>query len=168
MNQHPGLLRMSNRHLPPEQARIAHLAEVARRALESVDPSKLSGELGTEFAKFPLGACGDSSIVLGQLLKEHGLGDFWYMNGRRYSPEGFGCHSWVQQGDLIIDITGDQFPGRPKVFVGEGDPWFAQFEDVDPAVASINMWGPRWFGQLSGLYDELLANVPPADRPLVS
>lgn len=150
---------------PDFERKIALLADVARRALEVVDPSKLAWDVAVDFREFPRGACGSSSIVLGQFLSEHGLGDFMYMNGRRSSDERVNCHTWLQQGSLIVDITGDQFPDRPRIFVGRADPWFAEFEDTDPHVASTAMWGPSWVGPLSGLYAEFLEHVPAVSWP---
>jgi len=86
------------------QAKVKHLASVVRHALERLDTSKLIGDLGVQFSEFPNGACGDSSVVLGQFLKDHGCGDFYYRNGKRYSEDSFHCHTWLAQGDLIVDI----------------------------------------------------------------
>lgn len=40
---------------------------------------------------------------------------------------GMQSHAWLTQDKLILDITGDQFPGRPEVFVGEKDEFYAGY-----------------------------------------
>jgi hypothetical protein len=69
------------------------------------------------FNDFPDGACMDASILLGVILHRHGLGAFqlvsaWNEIGRRFS------HAWLENEELLIDITGDQFeswPAQPLV-----------------------------------------------------
>lgn len=54
-----------------------------------------------------MGSCGDASLLLGKYLKDIGFGDFDCWSGRL----GKKSHTWLQQNNLIIDITPDQFAG---------------------------------------------------------
>lgn len=44
--------------------------------------------------------------MLGHYLKAQGFGTFYYVLGKREEHS----HAWLQQGEIIIDITADQFP----------------------------------------------------------
>ena len=73
-----------------------------RNAIDACDKSKLS----ISFQSFPHGSCGDTSLLLARFLKGNGLGNFEYVCGVR---DGW-SHAWLEQGDTIIDITGDSSP----------------------------------------------------------
>lgn len=82
--------------------------------------SKIKAELETELVKksyigfydFPSGACMDASILLGMILYRHGFGAFqlvsaWNETGGRFS------HAWLENDDILIDITAEQFVTWP-------------------------------------------------------
>ena len=55
------------------------------------------------------------SVTICELL---GSGAFNYVLGMRVGEDGERySHAWLPQGDTIIDITADQFPGQPPVIV---------------------------------------------------
>jgi hypothetical protein len=56
---------------------------------------------------FPRGSCGDASELLGQYLRDSGLGTWNYRFG--FEPESMNSHEWVEQGQVLADITADQF-----------------------------------------------------------
>jgi len=77
------------------------------------------------FQEFPLGACGDASLLLARYLHEAGMGDWEYVNGWKDGR----AHAWLQQGDLIVDITADQFvESKRPVIVTENNEWHGQFQ----------------------------------------
>ncbi|MCP4124426.1 MAG: hypothetical protein GY751_22005 [Bacteroidetes bacterium] len=83
-------------------------------------------ELGVAFSSFPRGSCGEAAPMLGTYLIEQGLGEFQYMLGDYGSIEGgnWSSHAWLQSGNLIVDITADQFPDiDKKVIVQEDHEW---------------------------------------------
>ncbi|HEC73707.1 MAG TPA: hypothetical protein ENI26_04945 [Methylophaga aminisulfidivorans] len=70
-----------------------------------------SSSLGVSFKSFPSGACGDVTPLLGTYLIGRGFGEFQYMLGNYGSrgDDGWSSHAWLQSGDLVVDITADQF-----------------------------------------------------------
>ncbi|MER5642660.1 hypothetical protein ABT095_37705 [Kitasatospora sp. NPDC002227] len=81
---------------------------------------------------FPTGACLDSSLLLTEYLKDHGLRGWKCLAGERpYKPALPESHAWLERDGLIVDITSDQFedsPG-PAVWVTRDRTWHAQFRD---------------------------------------
>ncbi len=73
-----------------------------RAAIERIPISLAS------FERFPLGACGDASELLGEYLSDCGLGPWIYVMAFTSGPE-LRSHGWVEQDGVIADITADQF-----------------------------------------------------------
>jgi hypothetical protein len=73
---------------------------------------------------FPAGWCDDCSRVLGALLKEAGENGFELVVGSR-GEHLEKSHIWLRRGDLIVDITADQFPeeGTAPVMVTTTHVW---------------------------------------------
>jgi hypothetical protein len=107
-------------------ARIEQLAEALRQWIEQQDRSTLP-EL---FANFPTGACGIASCFLSLWLEDQGEPGFESCTA--YSDERE--HVWLTRGDLVVDITGDQF-GWPPVIVTRNSKWHPQPSDYDRGVA---------------------------------
>ena len=123
--------------------KIRNAATAFRLAIEGSDRSELS----EGFSRFPWGSCGDASLLLAAYLRDEGLGDFELIAARGTN----GDHAWLQQGEVVIDITADQFTGFDfAVYVGN-DEWHRQFGEIrtsepadyhryDAATASILHW----------------------------
>lgn len=88
-----------------EKARVC--AAIYRKAIESV-----SSELGVGFEAFPLGACLDSCVLLGRYLIDQEVGIFNYVSGDYICLDTgeLKSHAWLQLGNVVVDITADQFP----------------------------------------------------------
>jgi len=99
---------------------------------------------------FPHGACGDASLLLARYLSERGCGEFRYILGLRDGNS----HAWLQQGPLIIDITGDQFADNPHgpVYVGEDQAWFVGFAGEDQHTADYSIFDDNTKAMLSASY----------------
>jgi hypothetical protein len=68
------------------------------------------------FQNFPIGCCRDTSLILGMYLEEIGFRNLIYCN--REIDQNYKSHAWLLYGDLIIDITADQFGDEfPSVIV---------------------------------------------------
>lgn len=77
--------------------------------------------------EFPRGCCGRLSSMLGQILNDRLAGQALFVSAELY--EDFReTHAWLRCGNIAIDVTGDQFAGRPAVFADEPDSWFEQWE----------------------------------------
>lgn len=98
-----------------------------RSAIESIPPTERPPEL----ANFPHGSCGSSSLLLGAVLADSGHTDFRYVCGERPSQDGtrIVSHAWLTDGELIVDITADQFCDAPEaVIVATASLWHNSFE----------------------------------------
>lgn len=109
-----------------------------RRALENC-PKNL---LPISFERFPIGSCGDATLLLGKYLQKKGFGDFDYILGESgtHSDDTWHSHAWLQKGELIIDITADQFADfEQPVIVTINSPWHKKYriKDVHPADYEI-------------------------------
>ncbi|MGZ2504410.1 hypothetical protein EHI47_01770 [Rhizobium leguminosarum] len=66
---------------------------------------------------------------------------------------------WLKQGDLVIDITGDQFGDWPHgpVFVGKECSWLAAFSGVASGLADYRQLGGSLEVELDASYAALIA-----------
>jgi hypothetical protein len=79
-------------------------------------------------ADFPSGACGDAALLLAKHLRLAGIWPLIYVCGVMATGRGNQSHAWLQYGDLIIDITADQFEGiSDPVIVATDRAWHEQF-----------------------------------------
>lgn len=74
------------------------------------------------FAHFPRGSCGIASDMLGSILNEKLEAQALYISATHRIENT--SHAWLHYDGIVIDVTGDQFPGRPSVYVGQPDRWF--------------------------------------------
>lgn len=89
---------------------------------------------------FPRGASGDATLLLAKYRERQGSGRFNYMLGSRNGHS----HSWMQQGDLIVDITADQFPDVAEpVIVARQSSWHAKFRRATEHVADYEIYDER-------------------------
>jgi len=111
------------------------------------------GRDGLSLEYFPVGACGDASMLLAHHLSKSGFGPCRYTVGRTGSC----THAWLSDGNLVIDITGDQFEGFGKpVFIGPATPWHQGFDVQEEHDAVISIWGPEWETKFRVAYDALM------------
>lgn len=99
---------------------IVALATEFRAAIERCPRERLPIGL----SDFTSGACGDAALLLAKYLERNGHTGFTYVLGHRD-----GCsHAWLRRGELVVDITADQFEemGR-RVIVEERSQWHATF-----------------------------------------
>jgi hypothetical protein len=143
--------------------RVFELASAVRFAFEQASRARLPATL----QDFPSGACGDAECMVAKLLEMHGDGEFDYMLGSRAEHS----HAWIQRGDLIVDITADQFDDYSlPVTVSRNSLWHADFEGERLHVADFSIWSrdaPHLRGVFSHLCSLLPANAkPPAGMPV--
>lgn len=75
--------------------------------------------------RFPRACCGIISELMGDYLNTLDLGEFHYI----CSMKNGASHAWLEVSGLIVDITGDQFPGRPSIYVDKQDTWYGEWEE---------------------------------------
>lgn len=101
------------------------IERVAQAFRASLEDQQQRGVLPGQMERFPAGCCGVVSDLLGEYLNQtQGLA-LDYVWGQR----GEASHAWLEGEGLVIDITGDQFPGRPAVFIGPKDAWYRSWEE---------------------------------------
>jgi hypothetical protein len=100
---------------------IREAATRFRLAIETTEKSRLSAG----FRLFPWGACGDASVLLGKFLKDQGLGDFTLVIGRSADNQ----HAWLEQDNVVVDITADQFDGFGGLIHVGDDIWRKRFAE---------------------------------------
>ncbi len=82
--------------------------------------------LPISFHEFPMGSCGDASLLLGKYLDEMGLGQFDYVCGEL----GRQSHAWLEKDGIIVDITADQFDGVvEEIIVTDNNDFHKRFEE---------------------------------------
>lgn len=90
---------------------------------------------------FPVGACGDASILLGQFFADRGLGEWFYVNGERTAASGKQTHAWIERDGLVVDITANQFIEiDDPVLVTNAKDWHLQFAEDTRHAAVINIY----------------------------
>ncbi|WP_010223482.1 hypothetical protein [Pseudomonas donghuensis] len=95
------------------------------------DAQKFRGQLPTHLQTFPRGCCGVVSELLGDYLNTQLGLRVEYVCGERDG----GSHAWLELDDVVIDITSDQFDGRPPVFIAVKDDWYASWEESARHIA---------------------------------
>lgn len=128
--------------------RIRDLAGRFRAAIEACDLKSLPNT----FHGFPRGSCGDATLVLAKYLKDNGQEGFVYVCGMR---EGH-SHARLQRGNLVVDITGDQFPDNDdRVCVSRASAWHAQFEVDHEDPSDIDVYDDFTRFNLCAAYDRI-------------
>lgn len=119
---------------------IADVHAAAARCRSAIESRTNLRSVG--LASFPVGSCGDASLLLGTYLKDSGLGEWTYHSGSR----GQQTHGWIERDGVIVDITADQFPDvDTEVVVTRGREWHSQFEHTSGSSgpATLKAWdGP--------------------------
>ena len=133
--------------------RLIHLAIAFRDAIEACPRIMLP----ITFSNFPRGACGDVTPLLGAFLIGHGFEPFDYMLGER----GPSSHAWLQRGDLVVDVTADQFDDcNCSVIVSHGSVWHRQFDGKRQHIADYHIFDERTKAILGSAYSVIIANLP--------
>ena len=104
---------------------MVDLHAIVHRFRAAIDHSAASGDLPYFMKRFPAGCCGITSELLGEFLNSLGIGTFDYICGELDGAS----HAWLECGGVIVDITSDQFDGRPAIYIGAPDDWYDQWEE---------------------------------------
>jgi hypothetical protein len=123
-----------------------------RKAIEGCDKKLLP----VSFQSFPTGSCGDASLTLAQYLKVKGFGEFDYILGGRMGKS----HGWLSQGEIIIDITADQFAdNNEKVIVSINSEWHKDFKGEKQHTVDLSAYDENTRNTLLNAYKEILKNI---------
>lgn len=94
-------------------------------------------------------------MLLGTLFIDYGVDGFLYVCGDRgdHRLGNWSSHAWLQKGDLIVDVTADQFPDAPSaVIVAAPSPWHRNFDVTDTSPSDLRKWQGAGIAQLHALY----------------
>lgn len=134
---------------------MEQLEILARQFREAIERTP-ANERPITFQNFPAGACGDATLFLGHYLKAQGLAAFDYVLGMRDDHS----HAWLQHGDIIIDITADQFPEIDRaVIVASASTWHAGFAIEVPREADFTIYDAHTAATLRAAYHRVLQHI---------
>ena len=126
--------------LAPEA--VALLQTVVTAFRHACDRIHQQGRLPVNMTNYPRGCCDNCSEILGDYLISRGLAPAVFVKAFK----GKRSHAWIEVGNLVIDITGDQFDGRPSVFFDVPDTWVKKWK-VDSRRMSVYDFGCRFSGE---------------------
>jgi hypothetical protein len=109
-----------------DEDRIREMAVRFREAIQKCDMS----ELPISLANFPTGSCADASMLFGTYLKENGITGFILIKGKRGEGNSLETHYWLEKGDILVDITADQFEDiNEEIIIADTNyRWYGAFE----------------------------------------
>lgn len=110
---------------------------------------------------FPVGCCGTISELLGEYLNSLDLGEFNYVCGVKRAEE---SHAWLEVYGLVIDITADQFSGRPAVYIAPKDAWYRGWK-VRSSRLAIHETSSVNYGDESRFLHQVLEHMQVASSP---
>lgn len=123
-----------------------------RKAIEKC-PKNL---LPISFDLFPLGACGDASLVLAKFLQDNGYDGFDYVCGWKDTQS----HAWLEKDGLIVNITLNQFDDQmPDVVVTSNSKFHHQFTNNQRSRADLSCYDPYTEGELGYAYVRILQYI---------
>lgn len=134
--------------------------QAANAIRESIDSIYM--QLGITFESFPRGACGDATLILGTYFIDQGFSEFNYMLGDYGSHEDdtWSSHAWLQNGDLVVDITADQFPEiSEKVIVSRDSSWHRALKGNAENVANFRIYDQNTVANFQRIYSKVVAEI---------
>lgn len=101
-------------------------------------------------------------MLLGAYLAEQGLGAFECVSAERGSkdddPPTWQSHAWLRQGDILVDITADQFPEvGERVVVSSDLSWHRSFDREVRHPANFRIFDAHTQATLGAAYCRILA-----------
>jgi hypothetical protein len=135
---------------------LRDLAIKFRTGVEKCDRRSLP----VTFEDFPTGACGDASLLLGKYLYNSGFGSFQYVCGIRCRYRKEQEHAWLQQGEIIIDVTADQFSEiHESVIVTTDHLWYDAFRIRNEHEADYELYDDQTKDMFADAYRRIVANI---------
>ena len=133
------------------RAEIEILARRMRSAIEKIPHEKLP----LTMSSFPVGSCGDVSLLLGAYFSDCGIDGFQYVSGcrGRRNDNTWESHAWLARESLIVDITADQFDDGPReIIVSEKSAWHRAFEKERGQPSDFRVWSGPGIHHLHVMY----------------
>jgi hypothetical protein len=144
--------------MPTDESDLAAIRACAERFREAIEATDFSD---SEFrlSQFPHECCGHAAALLRLYLFDQGFGLFDKAAGRW---PGLREHVWLRQGDIVVDITADQFGEYlPKVIVARESPWHATWQltpSTPPTDIAMLEWNRDFYTERFPIYPRILNN----------
>lgn len=85
------------------------------------------------------------------------MGSWDYVSGMRGKANDRHSHAWIKRGDIIIDITADQFDEiKASVIVAKASLWHDSFDTEILHEADFHVYDPATIITLSSAYANIL------------
>lgn len=149
------------------------IEQLATQFRKAIDMALEAGEFDSDsiYRRFPCACCGDTSDLLAQYFLDKGIQTDYVCGTYLSKTDGNGqSHAWLMVDKcIIIDITGDQFSGRPtflnydkSVYVGQEDDFHRLFEVEDRDIhghRGLSALGEFCAPRLWNLYRKILKYI---------
>lgn len=111
--------------------------------------------------RFPKKCCNFAANLLLLDLSESGIAGLRRMMGTVQDERGddLETHVWVQAGDIIVDITADEY-GQPEVIVEQQSSWHEALHDIKPFLPKLDVAegiSDPEMARLRALYEQTLS-----------
>lgn len=133
--------------------KIRKLCIDIRDAIIKLEPEELPNS--SFLLRFPYGCCGDASNLLAKYLRDNNIESeyVWGMRGEQ-------SHAWLESGELIIDITADQFPEiKEKILVTTDKSWHREFKGQRRSDGDFEKFEPYNKNRLVTIYKNILKRI---------
>jgi hypothetical protein len=140
--------------VPPRgEDRVTQLADRFVNSIVRLGQNNLLSTLRT----FPLGACGDVTLLFARHLYQNGFSLPECVDGERDDGQ---THAWIECDGLIIDLAAGQFPDAPeRVIITRDRSWHAQFKEQRRHPADIGLYDENTRKYLLEAYDQIISNL---------
>ncbi len=108
---------------------------------------------------YPRGCCGDASNLLAKYFRDNDI-QCQYVSGMR----GQQSHAWLECGDLIIDITADQFPEiKDQVLITSDRTWHMKFREQLRPDGDFEKFATYNKFRLTKIYKNIMLRISKTD-----
>ena len=137
---------------------IEHEANVFRDAID-----RSSFDLKDRMSGFPRGCCDDATDLFANYLFEKYDMVTVRVDGSFY-PDNFDerdWHTWLEIGDVIVDLSADQYSEYDYIYVGEYDVFHKRYELEKREYIGFKNFSDSCWERMERLYKTIISNIAP-------
>ncbi len=108
--------------------------------------------------RFPNGCCDVASEMLGKFVFDKFSLKPMYISAKGFEGDETRSHAWIELGELVIDITGDQF-GEPAVQVTRDRSWHDQWTEQRQQGLEVEIEAEWWNRCCAIPYSDILLHL---------
>ena len=138
--------------------RLTNAVRLFRYAIEASDKRRFPASL----KQFPRGSCGDAVLLHGTYLMQNDFGEFSYVSGERGDCRNntWISHAWLEKGNLVVDITTDQFSEiADEVIICLDSAWHKPFKKKIENKADYRIYDINTVASLNKAYEEIMRHI---------